>query len=86
MALGKDHRDLCWGNIQLKEDICDGEAIHYLEYTERQTKTRTVENRRDIDPVKPRMNENEHKELVNFTKHAPKGGLKIAIMQIVHST
>ena len=62
MRGGKEHRDLCWGDIQLKEDISDGEAIQYLEYTERQTKTRTGENPRDIRPVKPRMYENENKE------------------------
>ena len=59
---GKEHQGLCWGDIQLKEDISDGEAIQYLEYTERQTKTRTGENSRDIRPVKPRMYENENKE------------------------
>ena len=88
MMGGKEHRDLCWGDIQLKEDISDGEATQYLEYTERQTKTRTGENPRDIRPVKPRMYEHENKERcpVQLCKHLPKGGLKIAIMQIVHST
>ena len=35
MRGGKEHRDLCWGDIQLKEDISAGEANQYLEYTER---------------------------------------------------
>ena len=43
------------GEIQLKEDISDGEAIQYLEYTERQTKASTGDNPRDIRPVEPRM-------------------------------
>ena len=62
MRGGKEHGDLCWGDIQLKEDISDGEAIRYLENTEGQTKTRTGENPRDIRPVTPRMYENENKE------------------------
>ena len=59
---GKEHRDLCWGDSKLKEDISDGEAIQYLEYTERQTKPHTGENPGDIRPVKPRKFENENKE------------------------
>ena len=62
MRAGKEHLDLCWGDIQLKEEISDGEAIQYLEYTERQTKTHTGENTPDIRPVEPRMYENENKE------------------------
>lgn len=62
MRGGKEHRDLCWGDIQLKEGISAGEAIQFLEFTERQTKTRTGENRRNIRPVKPRMYENKNKE------------------------
>ena len=85
---GKEHRDLCWGDIQLKEDISDGEAMQYLEYTERQIKTRTGENPRDIRPVKPRMYENENKERcpVQLYKAFSQRRLMIAIMQIVHST
>ena len=55
MRRGKEHRDLCWGDIQLKEDISHGEAIQYHEYTDRQTKTRTGENPSDIRPVEPKM-------------------------------
>ena len=33
MRGGIENRDLCWGDIQLKEDISDGEAIPYLELT-----------------------------------------------------
>ena len=62
MRGGKEHRDLCWGDIQLKRDVSDGETIQYLEYTERQTKTRKGENPLDVRPVKPRMYENENKE------------------------
>jgi hypothetical protein len=38
----KEHKDLCWGDIQLKKD--ETGELEYLEYTERQTKTRTGEN------------------------------------------
>lgn len=62
MRGGKEHRDLCWGDIQLKRDVSDGETIQYLEYTERQTKTRKGETPLDVRPVKPRMYENENKE------------------------
>ena len=43
----------------MKEDVSGGKAIQYLEYTERQAKTRTGENPRDVCPVKPRMYENK---------------------------
>ncbi|XP_067030910.1 uncharacterized protein KIAA1958-like [Acropora muricata] len=87
MRGAKEHRDLCWGDIQLKEDISAGEAIQFLEYTERQTKTRTGENRRNILPVKPRMYENKNKERCPvqlykaFAQRRPK-----EIIQIIHST
>ncbi|XP_045163862.2 uncharacterized protein LOC123528196 [Mercenaria mercenaria] len=47
-----EHRDMCWGDINLKEDENGNE---YLEFTERQTKTRTGENPRDVRTVRPKI-------------------------------
>ena len=51
----QEHRDMCWGDVILKSD----RGREYLEYTERQTKTRTGENPRDIRSVKPKLWANE---------------------------
>ena len=48
----KEHRDMCCGDVQLHQTT-NGEE--FLEYTERQTKTRTGENPRDIRQIKPKM-------------------------------
>ena len=48
----KEHRDMCWGDVQLRQ-ITNGEE--FLEYSERQTKTRTGENPRDVRQIKPKM-------------------------------
>ena len=48
----KEHRDMCWGDVQLGQTTNGGE---FLEYTERQTKTRTGENPRDVRQIKPKM-------------------------------
>jgi len=40
----KQHRDMCWGDVKLKEKA-DGKE--YLEFNERQTKTRTSSDCRD---------------------------------------
>lgn len=48
----QEHRDMCWGDITLKSDENGHE---YLEFTERQTKTRTGANPRDIRAVKPKL-------------------------------
>lgn len=46
-------RELCWGDVKLKQTP-DGKE--YLEYSvERQTKTRTGSDPRDIRKIKPRM-------------------------------
>ena len=42
------HRNMCWGDINLK---VNGEGQEYLAFMERQTKTRTGENIRDIQKV-----------------------------------
>ncbi len=47
-----EHRDMCWGDVELKSD---GNKKEYLEFNERQTKTRTGENPRDIRAVKPKL-------------------------------
>ena len=51
MRTGKETHDLKWGDIQLKSDA---EGQEYLVYIlERQTKTRTGMNPRDVRPTKP---------------------------------
>ena len=47
-----EHRQLCWGDIQLK---CDSDGQEYLELNERQTKTRTGVNITDVRTVTPKM-------------------------------
>ena len=49
---GKEQRDLKWGDVVLKKGT---EGKEYLEFTERQTKTRTGENSINRRSVKPRM-------------------------------
>ncbi|XP_073258936.1 uncharacterized protein KIAA1958-like [Porites lutea] len=48
----KEHRDMCWGDVKLKE-TADGKE--YLEFNERQTKTRTGSDCRDIRAMPPKM-------------------------------
>ncbi|XP_070550399.1 uncharacterized protein KIAA1958 homolog [Ptychodera flava] len=53
MRAVKEHRSLCWGDVQLKRDR---EGREFLEMTtEHQTKTRTGENVNDVRPVRPQM-------------------------------
>ena len=53
MRSGKEQRDLCWGDFQLKTD---SEGNRLIEFNiERQTKTRTGENPRNIREKKPKM-------------------------------
>ena len=57
MRPGKKQRDLCWGDLQLKTD---SEGNRFIEFNkERQTKTRTGENPRNIREKKPQMYENK---------------------------
>ena len=53
----KQQKELRWEDIVLKTD-CDGKK--YLEYFERQTKTRTGEDPRNQQPIKPRIYANNH--------------------------
>ena len=48
----KEHRDMWWGDVKLKE-TADGKE--YLEFNERQTKTRTGSDCRDIRAMPPKM-------------------------------
>ena len=55
---GKEQRDLCWGDLQLKTD---SEGNCFVEFNkERQTKTRTGENPRNLREKKPQMYENKN--------------------------
>ena len=50
---GKEQRELCWGDVKLKQKPVGTE---YLEYSvERQTKTRTGSDPTDTRKIKPRM-------------------------------
>ena len=46
-----EHRKMKWGDVQLKTDT---DGTEYLEYSERQTKTRSGEDPRNIRAVKPK--------------------------------
>ena len=48
----KEHRDMCWGDVKLKETA---DSKEYLEFNERQTKTRTGSDCRDIRAMAPKM-------------------------------
>ena len=48
----KEHRDMCWGDVKLKETA---DSKEYLEFNERQTKTRTGSDCRDIRAMPPKM-------------------------------
>ena len=48
----KEHRNMCWGDVQLHQST-NGEE--FLEYSERQTKTQTGENPQDVRQTKPKM-------------------------------
>ena len=48
----KEHRNMCWGDVQLRQST-NGEE--FLEFSERQTKTRTGQNPRDVRQIKPKM-------------------------------
>ena len=55
MRSGKEPRDLCWGDLQLKTD---SEGNHLIDFNiERQTKTRTGKNLPNIREKKPKMYE-----------------------------
>ena len=56
MRPGQEQRDLCWGDLELKTNA---DGLRYVKFsTERQTKTRTGENTRNVRESKPKMFEN----------------------------
>lgn len=55
-----EHYNLRWGDIKLKNS---SDGTEYLEYNERQTKTRTGENIVDIRQIKPKMFATEMQEI-----------------------
>ena len=58
MRPGKEQRDLRWGDLQLKTD---SEGERFVEFSqERQTKTRTGENPRNVREKNPQMYENKN--------------------------
>ena len=48
----QEHRDMKWGDVELK---ITADGLEYLEYNERQTKTRTGSQPKDTRTVKPKM-------------------------------
>ena len=46
-----EHRQMCWSDVKL---LRDADGTEYLEYCERQNKTRSGEEPRNIRPVKPK--------------------------------
>ncbi|XP_028408279.1 uncharacterized protein KIAA1958-like [Dendronephthya gigantea] len=48
----KEHRDMCWGDVKLHKTA---QGQEYLEFNERQTKTRTGSDYRDVRTVPPKM-------------------------------
>ena len=52
-----EHYNLKWRDVTLKKDVND---LAYLELNERQTKTRTGDNVKDIRDINPKMYENKN--------------------------
>ena len=48
----EEHRQMTWGNVQL---YMEADETEYLEYSERQTKTRTGAEPRNVRAVKPKV-------------------------------
>lgn len=48
----QEHRSICWGDVKLNKTAG---GVEFLEYNERQTKTRTGANCRDVRPFPPKM-------------------------------
>ena len=58
MRPGKEQRDLCWGDLQLKTDSKGNCFVDFSQ--ERETKTRTGENPRKLREKKSQMYENKN--------------------------
>ena len=66
----KEHRDMCWGDVKLKET-----ADEYLEFNERKTKTRIGTDCCDIRAIPPKMfatDESEKDPIVVYKLYAQK--------------
>ena len=48
----QEHRDMCWGDVKLQKTAS---RVEYLEFNERQTKTRTGSDCSDVRTVPPKM-------------------------------
>ena len=48
----KEHRDMCWGDVKLHKTA---NGVEYLEFNERQTKTRTGSDYSNVRAVPPKM-------------------------------
>jgi len=48
----KEHRDMCWGDVKLHKTA---NRVEYLEFNERQTKTRAVSDYSNVRAVPPKM-------------------------------
>ena len=46
-----EHRQMCWGDVQLMKDA---DGTEYLHFSERQTKTRSGADPRNVRPIKPK--------------------------------
>ena len=56
MRPGQEQRDLCWRDLELKTNA---DGLRYVKFsTERQTKTRTGENTKNVRESKPKMFKN----------------------------
>ncbi|CAB4005042.1 zinc finger MYM-type 2-like [Paramuricea clavata] len=68
----RENRDVRWGDIRLRMDTS---GLEFLEYTERQTKTRSGENPRDLRKVKPTMwpcNDRKRDPILAYKRFAEK--------------
>ena len=59
----KEHRDMCWGDVKLHQTA---QGQDYLEFNERQTKTRAGSDYRDVRTVPPKMFATDVSEKVPF--------------------
>ena len=48
----QEHNNMCWGDVTLNKTV---DGVEFLEYNERQTKTRTGANTTDVRPFPPKM-------------------------------
>ena len=62
LRFGMEPRNMCWGDVKLKAKI--KMLWNYLEFSDRQTKTHTGENPRDLRMFKPK----EFQDLENPTR------------------